>query len=489
MRNFAVLYLWWVCLLPAYTQIPDPAPFGKTITREELRTYMEVIASAEMEGREVGTPGVKKAAAYIARQFQDIGLLPAVPVSGENSYYQDIHLTSALITSAYISGKGFQLTHTKEMLCMGGNTQGKELKTKIVYVGEGNPEDYEQLDVSGKAVLLIDPSEEALDKKQYAQEKGAVAFLVVNAKNAAQYNQQMKYLAYYMSRPRMRLSTPEGSFATFIISPESAAKLLNTTESQLKKLSPGISTEITYKIEAVEKPVSTENVIGMVEGTDKKSEVIVISAHYDHIGVRGQKIYYGADDNGSGTVALLEIAEAFAEAAKQGIRPRRSVLFISLTAEEKGMFGSEYYTQHPLFPLDQTIVDLNMDMVGHLDQNHTEDPRFVTIVGSDWLSSELHEIHENANRKYVQLSLDYSFNSPSHPEMFYYRSDQYNFAKYGIPVIFYTSADHEDYHKPTDTIDRIKFERIEAVAQLIFYTAWEIANRENRLIIDKTPPD
>lgn len=483
------MYLLLGIFLPAFAQVHDPAPFGKTITREELRTYMNVIASAEMEGREVGTPGVKKAAAYIAAQFREIGLMPAVPDSGGNSYFQDIHLVSTMMKSADVSGKGFKLNHLKEVICLSGNTLGKELKSQLVFVGKGNREDYENLDVRGKAVLLIDSSEEALDKKQYAQENGAAAFFVINAKSTSQYNQQMKYLAFYMSRPRMRLSSPGGSFSTFIVSPEYAANMLNTTESQLSKLSPGYSAEIRYKIEATETPVSTENVIGLVEGTDKKSEVVVISAHYDHIGVRGQKIYYGADDNGSGTVALLEVAEAFAEAAKQGFRPRRSVLFIALTAEEKGMFGSEYYTQHPLFPLNQTVVDLNMDMVGHLDQNHPKDPRFVTVVGSDWLSSELHEIHESANQKYVQLSLDYSFNSPSHPEMFYYRSDQYNFAKYGIPVIFYTSADHEDYHKPTDTIDKIKFERIEAVAQLIFYTAWEIANREHRLVIDKTPPD
>ena len=158
---------------------------------------------------------------------------------------------------------------------------------------------------------------------------------------------------------------------------------------------------------------------------------------------------------------------------------------MALTGEEEGLLGSQYYSENPLFPLDNTVVNLNMDMVGHLDDAHPEDPNFVSVVGSDWLSSDLHEIHENANNTYVGMELDYTYNSKDHPERFYYRSDQYNFAKHGIPVIFYTSGDHEDYHKPTDTKENIKYERIEKVARLVFYTAWEIANREERIKTDK----
>lgn len=231
----------------------------------------------------------------------------------------------------------------------------------------------------------------------------------------------------------------------------------------------------------------TYNVMAYIKGSTYPDEVIIISAHYDHLGVKKGEIFRGADDNASGTSALLEIGQAFALAEKDGKHPKRSILFLALGAEEKGLVGSAYYADEaPIFPLKNTVANLNMDMIGHLDELHPKDPNFVSIVGSDWQSTELHNIHEEANEKYVGLELDYTFNSITHPERFFYRSDQYNFAKNGIPVIFYTSGDHQDYHKTTDTVENLQFERIQKVAQLVFYTAWEIANREERIIVDKT---
>ncbi|MDH5366449.1 MAG: M28 family peptidase [Cyclobacteriaceae bacterium] len=228
------------------------------------------------------------------------------------------------------------------------------------------------------------------------------------------------------------------------------------------------------------------NVVGLIKGSESPDEVIIITAHYDHLGIKGKDYYPGADDNASGVSALLEIAQAFAEAKKKGEAPKRSILFIALAAEEKGLIGSQYYVdKDPIFPLGQTVVNLNMDMIGHLDGLHPKNPNFVSIVGSDWQSTDLHNIHEKANTDYVGLELDYTYNAFNHPEMFFYRSDQYNFARHGIPVIFYTSGDHKDYHKPTDTIENIEFERIQKVAQLVFYTAWEIANKKERIIVDK----
>ena len=230
-----------------------------------------------------------------------------------------------------------------------------------------------------------------------------------------------------------------------------------------------------------------ENVLGLIEGLEHPEEVVIITAHYDHLGKRNNKIYRGADDNGSGVAALLEIAKYFQAAVAKGDRPKRSILLIALTGEEKGLLGSAHYVNvDPVFPLKNTVTNLNMDMVGHLDDLHTEDPNFVTVVGSDWQSTELHEIHETVNEKYVNLALDYSFNAKDHPERFFYRSDQYHFAKNGIPVIFYTSGDHNDYHKASDTMENIQLERIEKVAKLVFHTAWEVANRKQRIKVDKT---
>jgi len=231
----------------------------------------------------------------------------------------------------------------------------------------------------------------------------------------------------------------------------------------------------------------TYNVLGFIKGSTYPNEMIIISAHYDHLGVKRGEMYRGADDNASGTSALMEIGQAFSIAVKDGKPPKRSILLLALGAEEKGLIGSAYYAdEDPIYSLKNTVANLNMDMVGHLDELHPKDPNFVSIVGSDWQSTELHRIHEKANKEFVGLELDYTFNSINHPERFFYRSDQYNFAKHGIPVIFYTSGDHHDYHKPTDTIENLEYDRIQKVAQLVFYTAWEVANRDKRIIVDKT---
>lgn len=234
--------------------------------------------------------------------------------------------------------------------------------------------------------------------------------------------------------------------------------------------------------------LSTENVVGWIEGTDKKDEYVIITAHYDHEGIINNKIYYGADDNGSGTSSVLEIAKAFMEAKKAGFAPRRSIVFMLLTAEEVGLLGSQYYVDfEPLFPLKQTIVNLNTDMIGRIDEKYLalKKTDYVYLIGSDKLSKDLHQLQKKVNENSLKLTLDYTYNDPSHPEQLYRRSDHYNFAKKGIPVVFYFSGLHEDYHQPTDTPDKIHYPKMAKIAQLIFLTAWEIANREEKLTLDK----
>lgn len=229
----------------------------------------------------------------------------------------------------------------------------------------------------------------------------------------------------------------------------------------------------------------SENVVAFIKGTEKPDEVIVISAHLDHEGIKNGEIYNGADDDGSGTVAILEIAEAFQMAAKAGKGPKRSILFLHVTGEEKGLLGSKYYTENPIFPLANTVCDLNIDMIGRIDDRHKADPNYVYLIGSDKLSTELHNISEEINSKYMNINLDYKYNDENDPNRFYYRSDHYNFAKHNIPIIFYFNGTHADYHKPTDTPDKINYELLENRTRLVFHTAWEVANRENRIIADK----
>tara|TARA_B100001059_G_scaffold106713_2_gene106376 strand:+ start:3587 stop:4621 length:1035 start_codon:yes stop_codon:yes gene_type:complete len=223
-----------------------------------------------------------------------------------------------------------------------------------------------------------------------------------------------------------------------------------------------------------------ENIIGFIEGSDLKDEIIIITAHYDHLGIKDTLIYNGADDNGSGTVAIMEIAQAFMLAKKEGNGPRRSVLIMPVSGEEKGLLGSKYYTDNPVYPLENTVANLNVDMIGRIDDYH-DNPDYIYLIGSDRLSTELHQISEEVNDKYINLELDYKYNDKDDPNRYYYRSDHYNFAKNNIPVIFYFNGVHADYHKASDTIEKIHFPKIEKISRYIFLTAWELVNRDKRL--------
>jgi len=230
---------------------------------------------------------------------------------------------------------------------------------------------------------------------------------------------------------------------------------------------------------------SSENVLAYIKGSEFPNEVVVISAHYDHLGMKEDEVYNGADDNASGSSALLELAQSFQLAKKQGKGPKRSILFLHLTGEEIGLYGSKFYIENPIFSLDSTIVDLNIDMVGRVDAEHFDNKEYIYLIGSNRLSQDLHKLSEKTNKKYTHLKLDYTFNELDDPYNYYKRSDHYNFAKENIPVIFYFNGSHADYHRTTDTADKIDFELLALRTKLVFYTAWEIANREDRLVLDE----
>ena len=226
------------------------------------------------------------------------------------------------------------------------------------------------------------------------------------------------------------------------------------------------------------------NILAYIEGSEFPNEVVIISAHYDHLGMKGDEVYNGADDNASGSSAVMELAQSFQMAKKQGNGPKRSILFIHFTGEEIGLFGSKYYIENPVFSLDSTIVDLNIDMVGRIDDNYKGKKDYVYLIGTNRLSEDLHELSENTNKKYTNLKLDYTYNIGDDPNNYYERSDHYNFAKNNIPIIFYFNGSHEDYHRITDTADKINFDILALRTRLVFYTAWELANRDERLVLN-----
>ena len=248
--------------------------------------------------------------------------------------------------------------------------------------------------------------------------------------------------------------------------------------------------------------VDTENVIAIIKGTEIPDEYLILTSHLDHVGYGRtgsrsreayigevkERIHNGADDDGSGTVAMLEIAQAFKQASKKGKGPKRSIIFLHVTGEEKGLLGSAYYADNPIYPLENTVTNLNLDMIGRIDPTRKGDKReYIYIIGSDHDSQDLHNLSEQTNLETVNIDLDYRYNAKDDPNRFYYRSDHYNFAKNGIPIIFYFSGTHPDYHLPSDTPDKIEYDLLELRSKLVFYTAWNIANRDEKIKVDPKP--
>lgn len=229
----------------------------------------------------------------------------------------------------------------------------------------------------------------------------------------------------------------------------------------------------------------SENIWAFIEGSEKPEEIVVISAHYDHVGMKNGEVYNGADDDGSGTVTLLEVAQAFQKAKDEGNGPKRSILFLHVTGEEHGLHGSRYYSENPLFPLKKTIANVNIDMVGRRDDFHKNSNNYVYVIGSDYLSSDLYNLVEKANKDFTNLQLDYKYNDKNDPNRFYYRSDHYNFAKHNIPSVFLFNGTHEDYHRPTDDPEKIEYDALTKRAQFAFAIIWDLANRNKKPVVDK----
>jgi hypothetical protein len=523
----------------AATAPPDwSRTYAATIVPEALRQRLTVVASDAFLGREAGQPGQKLAAEYLVKQFTDLGLRGPV-TDGDNPYLQHFQLTRGnYAAGGYVKVNGQRYEWISDFFSYGPMASPFQTETvsQPVFVGfgveQGAYSDYAGRDVTGKDVVAImgEPQDErghkllkasgrkadywdsGLRKAVLAKAHGARSIFLMTFASAEAFRKEGEQFSGPLHEPSFSLPEPGPAIidtvaenippgiGVYLTSQELGLALAGTTIDgligyvrALGKTKEPVSAQFqppaaTIFLPQKEESLTTENVLGFLEGTDKKDEVLVISAHNDHLGVKHDTIYNGADDDGSGTVAVLQIAQAFAQAKKEGHGPRRSILFALMTAEEEGLFGSEYYTAHPVLPLANTIADLNIDMVGRTDRTHSPKKHFVSIVGSDKLSSELHAINEAANRDYTKLELDYRFNVPGEPEHIYYRSDHYNFARRKIPVIFYTTGEHVDYHKATDDVEKIEFDKLAERAQLVFHTAWKLANREQRIVVDSNKP-
>jgi hypothetical protein len=487
--------------------------YAESISAADLKKNLYVLAGPEMEGRETGKEGQKKAAAFIENYFQQLGLKHPPSLNGYQQIFP-MYVDSLLTSSLTLNNE--KLEWGKDYLMpANANENGKFAATEIVFVGYGitskNYDDYADLNVKGKVVVFVngEPKKDSIylvsGNKQYTAEwsRGTTQKLINafkhGAKGALFVNQSMEIFAPKFAeeskKSRLYLPNPEKMVNGITLTQEWARKLLgNETFSAIKekalhqepftkkdKLSVKAKLEAEY---SEEKETSySSNVLAMLEGTDKKDEYVFITAHYDHLGIINGEVRPGADDDGSGTTGVMEIAKAFARAAEAGYKPRRTIVFMTVSGEEKGLWGSEYYSNHPVFPLAKTSIDLNIDMIGRIDdkRSYGDSTNYIYVIGDDKLSSDLRPITDSVNNLYSHMELDRKYNDPNDPNRFYYRSDHYNFASKGVPVIFFFNGTHKDYHRKTDTPDKINYDLQAKRAKLVFFLAWDAANRDKMM--------
>ncbi|WP_222101971.1 M28 family peptidase [Fluviicola chungangensis] len=467
-------------------QIDAAKKYSTYINESDLKKNLTILSSDSYLGRETGKEGQKMTAEFLSAYFQKLGCSFAPGMSGYEQSFDVIESTPGGTMSL--------------------NDQSFRFKTDFIYYGCKSKTTLDKVPVySVEQLPKIEEKpcyviyvmkgmevrkEVSVLKKQLP--KNVKGIILVSEKYGTLY----EYMEHYVTTKTMYLADEKkkDEFPILFVKDSAMLSLKNKSTNYIFGKGKFKETEhpkplfvLSGQLNTQEERLTSSNVLAYIEGSDPvlSKEVVVITAHYDHIGVDHGVVYNGADDDGTGTVALLELAEAFMEAKKQGEGPKRSILIMPVSGEEKGLLGSDYYSSHPVIPLENTVADLNIDMIGRNDIGHEKDTNYIYIIGSNMLSDDLHNANERANTKYTQLKLDYKFNSLSDPNQFYYRSDHYNFAKHDIPVIFYFSGVHEDYHQPTDDVEKIIFPKVEKVARLVFFVAWEIADASKRLTLNR----
>lgn len=500
-----------------------------SITAQQLKDYLAFIASDEMEGRDTPSRGLDIAAKFIATHMARWGLKPA---GDDGSYFQRIAMTQKKIDPAlsYIEINGQRFNYGEDFLAAGlgaGAVSGQ-----LVYAGHGwvikpkNIDAFKGLDVKDKIVILTGGRPpmgirfNELGKRgedwdfpvETARKLGAKGIILIPSfQSFANWDRSRQtpvergsfFVDKFQAQDNEATPAITASVkllaALFQGEKQSAADIFNRSAANEPldpfELKPDKKVSLTVAVKTT--PAATQNVVAVLEGSDPalKNEYVAIGAHYDHVGIgapaNGDAIYNGADDDGSGTVATLAIAEAFA----RGPRPKRSILFVWHAGEEKGLWGSRYFTDNPTIPLSQIITQLNIDMIGRtrmendIPANMTLlKPGEVYLIGSKMMSAELGELSESVNKSYLNLTFNYKYDDPNDPEQFFYRSDHYNYARKGIPIIFYFSGVHADYHRPSDSVEKIDYQNMEKIARAIYATAWELGSRPTRPRVDKPLP-
>ncbi len=490
-----------------------------SITENELRAHLEFIASDLMQGRDFDTPvpGLEITAAYLKAQCREMGLKP-----GTEGFSQTVKL---IRTKADLENSVLQLKNSKgevvftgnKIISFGGSLKSDTLTSDLVfgcfgYMNNSGYNDLDSLDLKDKMVLIMtgspDPNDtaqsmEAINKREMAKigplMMSGVKTIILTVNPADSGNKWFDLIKQYASGGSYKLegdTAKDMPFNILFIDNSIADAILKETGKTLAQIQKQIietgkpasqviknaTAEIILAKES--KPIESENIIGFVEGSDPKlkNEYVILTAHYDHVGITPEgQINNGADDNGSGTVALLEVAEAFSHMKK---KPARSIVFAWVTAEEKGLFGSRYYTENPVFPLSQTIANINLDMVGRSApaENGPVTDVEKSLAGPDGVyfitgnkEGEIRKIGEEISKKLKLIPSD------ELSEDFLNGSDYYHFHKNGIPVLGISTGLHEDYHHPTDEVAKIDYHKMKRIADLTFWVTLEIANGKKPL--------
>jgi Zn-dependent M28 family amino/carboxypeptidase len=523
---------------PSKTQKAAPASETSqrgtdTITAAQMKDYLSFIASDLMEGRDTPSRGLDITAQFLATNLSRWGFKPG---GDDGSFFQKIALSKDLIdkesTKAQFNSQPLVLGDDYIPLPLTGDTSGS-----LVFAGNGyfikskNIDSYKGIDAKGKIVIVFStpnayprgitradltgkPGEDWMDPFTYAKKQGAVGIVFVPdfqylanwSRNWARVSErgatavQKFQAANPQSLPAIVIS-PRIATTFFQAEKQNATSLYEATYGgqapESFELSPAkkFSIAVKNKFDAI----STQNVVAVFEGSDPvlKDEYVALGAHYDHVSTgapsNGDSIFNGADDDGSGTTALLAMAEALGRASS---RPKRSVLLVWHAGEEKGLWGSRYFTDYPTIPLDKIVTQINIDMIGRSKKEGDTNPRNkdltgpneIYVIGSKMMSTELGELTETVNKQYLNLTYDYRYDDPNDTNRFFFRSDHYNYARKGIPIVFFFDGVHEDYHRPGDEVQKIDFQKMEKVTRTVYMMLWEIANRPTRPKVDKQLP-
>ncbi|WP_033960346.1 M28 family peptidase [Psychroserpens jangbogonensis] len=507
MKKNVLHFVLGLLVMSCAKEVADPKVYGDSITSNDLKELLYKFASDEFEGRETGEPGHDMATQYLKEKY--ISMEISSPYEN-NAYLQEVPLERQKLPEVNMTINGKKATIYDDFIPSKNVNINSLSVNQIVYAGYGidadNYSDYKNLDVKDKIVVIKSGEPINADstyitsgtkeesqwtsgrrarnlKIECASKRGAKAVFVMNNSTHNYFAKRYSKMIESEYEGSIRSAANDDDTFNFIISLAFAKQLVHDIDTNDTPKIVDVNIELSIKKNF--ETFNSHNVVAFIKGEEKPDEIVVISAHLDHLGIEDGEISNGADDDGSGTVAMLEIAQAFKDAIKDGYSPKRSILFLHLTAEEKGLQGSKYYTDsNPIFPLENTVANLNIDMIGRVDALHENDRNYIYVIGSDMLSTELFDISETANKTYTNINLDYRYSNKTDPNQYYYRSDHYNFAKNNIPVAFYFNGKHDDYHKVTDTPDKIEYDLLEKRARLVFYTAWELVNREHRIIVD-----